>query len=522
MARKPKAVRGKFADEKYLGSEPDLRGKVSNAQIINAYNWYNYFYDGDQAKSWIIEYLKEFYKTEKELIKNVNRIDSIHCRTSGWTCRILLIGGALPQELQDRNLARIKALAATARTGSAQGNPQHDEGGRHASAEFASEEEGSSKEVSREEVNANSRGASHVRIAIGDNSSGDMATGISGAEGTRLGASIEESRNSASSKSARNGKGSKAKNGIGNATQSVRTKISGDELSAGIDSQSFGSNVEEVPGSDSYTSTDSSTEASATNKKEEAQEDSVRHSSKSTVISIQERIANRANDLIADLEVLLDAYYRDGSQFKMSDWIIRNNVKPQVAQRIAAYYKPLYSEAFDALNGKDEDLKEGYSHYKKSQLKAYVEFLRSIVSCAETTATTVKARKPRKKKEKPVSAIVAKLKFKEKDDEYKIVSVDPKQIVGCNQLWVFNTKYRTVAVYNAMGPAGLNVKGSSLIGFDEKTSIVKKLRKPPEQLKKLMEGGKIILRKYMDEVKCKPKEANGRINNETLLLRIIK
>ena len=395
MAKKQKAIRGKFSDEKYLGTEPDLRGDVTNVQVINAYNWYNYFYDGDQAKSWIIEYLKEFYKTEKELIKNVNRIDANYCRTSGWNCRILLLGGELPQELQDRNIARIKALVFRANIGcstSSSGN------------EGTGKEEGSTKEVSREEVNANPSGASHVSI----------------------------------------------------------------------------------------------------------------------VVSIQERIANRANDLIADLEVLLDAYYRDGRQFKMADWIIKNNVKPQIAQRIATYYKPLYSEAFDALNGNDEQLKEGYSHYKKAQLKAYVEFLRSIVSCAETTATIVKARKPRKKKEKPVSVIVSKLKYKAKDDEHKLVSVDPKQIVGCNQLWVFNTKYRTLAVYNAMGPAGLNVKGSTVIGFDEKTSIVKKLRKPTEQLNKLMQGGKIILRKYMDEVKCKPKEATGRINNETVLLRIIK
>jgi hypothetical protein len=263
MARKPKAVRGKFADEKYLGVEPDLRGEVSNAEIINAYNWYNYFYDADQAKAWVIEYLKEYNKTEKELIKNANRIDANYCRTSGWTCRILLLGGDLPQELKERNEKRIRALAAIASS-----SDSSSRGRDTGSAEDTSEEEGSSKEVSREEVNANSRGTSHVRIAIGDNSSGDMATGISGAEGTRLGASVEESRNSASSKSARNGKGSKAKNGIGNATQSVRTKNSGDELSAGIDSQSFGSNVEEVPGSDSYTSTDSSTEASATNKKE--------------------------------------------------------------------------------------------------------------------------------------------------------------------------------------------------------------------------------------------------------------
>ena len=510
MARKPKAVRGKFADEKYLGAEPDLRGEVSNAQVINAYNWYNYFYDGDQAKSWIIEYLKEFYKTEKELIKNVNRIDSNYCRTSGWNCRILLLGGSLPEELQDRNIARIRTLAAAASSRASDG-----------STEGTSKEEGSSKEVSREEVNANSRGTSHVSIAGGNAGSSDMATKLATAEGTRLGTNVEELGSSASGRSARKGKGSGAKNGTGNANQSDRTKNSGDELSAGIYSQGFGSNGEEVSGSDSYTSSDSSAEASLS-KAEEAQEDSVRHSSKSTVVSIQERIANRANELIADLEVLLDAYYRDGRQFKMSDWIIKNNVKPQIAQRIASYYKPLYSEAFDALNGKDEQLKEGYSHYKKAQLKAYVEFLRSIVSCAETTATIVKARKPRKKKEKPVSVIVSKLKYKAKDDELNLVSVDPKQVVGCNQLWVFNTKYRTLAVYNAMGPAGLNVKGSTLTGFDEKTSIVKKLRKPTEQIKKLMDGGKIILRKYMDEIKCKSKEATGRINNETVLLRIIK
>lgn len=79
-----------------------------------------------------------------------------------------------------------------------------------------------------------------------------------------------------------------------------------------------------------------------------------------------------------------------------------------------------------------------------------------------------------------------------------------------------------MAVYNAMGPAGLGIKGSTVTGFDEKTSIVKKLRKPTEQVNKLLEGGKVILRKYMDDIKCKPKEATGRINKECILVRIIK
>jgi hypothetical protein len=145
------------------------------------------------------------------------------------------------------------------------------------------------------------------------------------------------------------------------------------------------------------------------------------------------------------------------------------------------------------------------------------------VSAAETRAVVAKTvRKPRKKKEKPASVVVSKLKYKEKDETYNVVSVDPKQIVGANQLWVFNSKYRTLAVYNAMGPAGLNVKGSTLTGWDEKTSVVKTLRKPTEQLNRLKDGGKIVLRKFMDEIKCKPKTATGRINKDVVLVRIIK
>lgn len=384
MAKKQKTIRGKFADEKYLGQEPDLRGEVTNAQIISAYNWYNYFYDGDQAKVWIIEYLKEFNKTEKELIKNVNRINSNLCRTSGWNCRILLLGGNLPQDLQDRNIARIKALASRADTGCS------------------------------------------------------TSTSTSGNEGV--------------------------------------------------------------------------------GKEEDGIEKEVKQ-----VISVQERVTNRANDLIADIEGHLDNFYRNGTMFKPVDWLSAQDVKPMIAQKIADYYKPLYAEIFDALNGKDDQLREAYASWKKPKLKIYMEFVKSIVSAAETRTTIVKAtRKPRKKKEKPASALVSKLKYKVKDDTFKLDSIDPKQIIGCNQLWIFNTKYRTLGVYNAMGPAGLSVKGSTLVGYDEKTSQIKTLRKPAEQLKKLQEGGKIVLRKFMDEIKCKPKTATGRINNETVLVRIIK
>lgn len=519
MAKKQKAIRGKFADEKYLGSEPDLRGDVSNAQIISAYNWYNYFYDAEQAKAWVIDYLKEFHKQEKELIKNVSRIDSNYCRTSGWNCRILSLGGDLPEDIRERNESRIRTLAAAA---SGADSVHGESNGEANKAKEASREE--------EEVNPNARGTSHAGVADNCAGSGNMANGIYGTKASELGTGSQSSDGPTSKGATRKGPGSRSKSNIAGTTQGNRGENGGDESSAGLHKIGIGSDDEEVSGRDSNPSTNSGAEAGNT---EEAQENTVRHSPQSTVISIQERIANRTNELIADIEVELDKFYRNGTQFKMGDWLNRYQVKPQIAQRIADHYKPLYSEVFDAfeiygksksrISEKEEQLQEAYSRWKKSKLKDYVEFLRSIISAAEARATVAKAsRKPRKKKEKPASALVSKLKYKVKDETFKLDSIDPKQIIGCNQLWVFNTKYRTLGVYNAMGPAGLSVKGSSVTGWDEKTSLIKTLRKPDDQLKKLLEGGKIVLRKFMDDIKCKPKAATGRINSETVIVRIIK
>jgi hypothetical protein len=73
-----------------------------------------------------------------------------------------------------------------------------------------------------------------------------------------------------------------------------------------------------------------------------------------------------------------------------------------------------------------------------------------------------------------------------------------------------------------MGPSGLTVKGTTLLGYDEKLSVTKTLRKPQDVLKRLLEGGKLVLRKIMDEVKSKEKPARGRINSDVILVRVTK
>lgn len=242
------------------------------------------------------------------------------------------------------------------------------------------------------------------------------------------------------------------------------------------------------------------------------------------VISIQERIRDKTAELIGDIENQIDIFFKTGKlSFDVAAWLRQKDIKPAISQKIAEYYKPLYAELFDALQGKDVELKEAYSHWKKAQLKTYLEIVKGIIVAAEGRAVVVRAtRKPRKKKEKPASAVISKLKYKAEDTEYNIKSVKVTDIVGCQQLWAFNSKYRTLTVYNAMGATGLSVKGTTLTGFDEKTSVVKKLRKPKEQLVALEKAGKVNLRKFMDNIKCRSKEATGRINTDIVLIKVIK
>jgi hypothetical protein len=249
---------------------------------------------------------------------------------------------------------------------------------------------------------------------------------------------------------------------------------------------------------------------------------------KTPVVAAPDRTSTKANDAIAYLEDQIDIFLNEGkNEFDASEWVTKQALKPQINKRIVDFYTPLYAELADALSGKDQELKAAYSHHKKSQLKKYLEFVKSIVSAADSQiviakTATKKTRKPRKKKVKPVAVLVSKLQYKEKDEELGVASVKPTDIVGAQQVWVFNTKNRLLSVFNALGETGLSVKGTTLLGYDEKTSIAKKLRKPADVLPKVNGSGKVLLRNLMKTIKTREIPAKGRLNSETIILRTVK
>jgi hypothetical protein len=240
------------------------------------------------------------------------------------------------------------------------------------------------------------------------------------------------------------------------------------------------------------------------------------------IIFVQDKIKEKISETIGDIENILDEFYnKEYIPFEpmVYDLLQKKEIKKPQGIKIYEYYHPLLLEITDVKFKETE----GYEKLTKKQLTNYVLFVHKICSEISRYSQNVEKqqiRKPRKKKEKSALQLIKRFKYKKEDSSLKIVSIDPTNIVGASMLWYYNTKYKKLT--QLISEKGLSIKGTTIINFDKDTSKVKTLRKPEDTIKKVLDGGKVILRNLMENLTTKEGIVNGRINNETILLRVIK
>ena len=269
------------------------------------------------------------------------------------------------------------------------------------------------------------------------------------------------------------------------------------------------------------------------------------------VPSIQERIRDQARIQAEELEEWLDGFISDKKNFDPKGFDFKTHFQQSgVTQAHARKLRGFYETEIDdfkeldrfptagQLKKMDEhtqdqwaQLKEGYAHLKKADIKMFVTAIEELMSALDFVIESAKAtRAPRKAKPKSATKLVEKLKFLKTDEKFKLASVSPEQIVGASELWVFNVKSRKLGKYVAknidpkgMGRvgSGLSIKGTTIIGFNETESIQKTLRKPVDQIKEFKGAGKVKLRTFLDEIKTTDTKLNGRCNPETVLLKVV-
>lgn len=245
------------------------------------------------------------------------------------------------------------------------------------------------------------------------------------------------------------------------------------------------------------------------------------------VMTIQDRVKESSLGMTEEIEEAIESFSVDPEAFDPKAFKVLNLLKGKQAKAAHAriirdYYIRDYEELQEALEGKCDQLKEAYGHLTKANLKKIISFYNEIISACEMLTQEAKVnRKPRVKKSKPVEKVVEKLKYMKQDAGLKLVSINPADIVGCKELWVFNTKTRKLGKYIASEFNDLGVKGTSITGFDEFKSVQKTLRKPEEQLKEFKNSGKVALRKFLEDIKAVDIKLNGRINEDTVLLKTL-
>lgn len=233
--------------------------------------------------------------------------------------------------------------------------------------------------------------------------------------------------------------------------------------------------------------------------------------------NIQDYISEQSSVMIGELEGLLDDYKKP---FNAYEWMIANGVKSVHAKRISIHFIKQCVEPQEVLSGEaDEQLIEGYSNYTKSDLKKYLGFMQEIISDSNKIINNSKiSKKPRKKKTKPADRFINKLQYKKEDIEYKVVSINPVDIIGAKQLWIFNTKIRKLGFYNS--DEGLSVKGTTIVNCS--SSFQKTLRQPGDVLSVLMKATEKKYKTIYQEIKAVEQNLTNRINSDIILLKVFK
>ena len=240
--------------------------------------------------------------------------------------------------------------------------------------------------------------------------------------------------------------------------------------------------------------------------------------------TIQDRMNEVAKKHILYFEMLEDALYTGETiDPKAYEYLTKNNVPQVLIGKIQAVFEPRCAEVREARTTKDEDLKDAYSYMKAADYKRYDAFydklFADLTAYNQTKKATKKAavRKPPQKEK-----LVRSLKYLKQDAGMKLVSINPVDIVGAEQLWVYNVKNRKLGRYVAEDQGGvLGVKGTTITGFNESKSTQKTLRKPEEQVKAFLASNKVELRKFLENIKTTEIKLNGRINADTILLKVI-
>lgn len=234
-------------------------------------------------------------------------------------------------------------------------------------------------------------------------------------------------------------------------------------------------------------------------------------------ISIQDRINDKVSDFIALVEQQID---KTGYSTSIYEMLNHNQIPASLTAKIKEYFQPIHDEAIQLhKRGCDPSLREGYRNFTQPQLVERANFYRTILADLDRYGKTHK--KQRKVRQKKPASVDKKLKFfkpQAQSKEYEIQSIPSQKVLGSEELWTFNTKYKTVTRFVQKDRAGLDVQRTAIQNYDESASKTYRTGRKTKEILKQISAGKRAAQKAVDGLAEVPLQY--RINENTILVKV--
>jgi len=241
--------------------------------------------------------------------------------------------------------------------------------------------------------------------------------------------------------------------------------------------------------------------------------------------SVQDYMRDKAATIGGYVEQVIDDFvegdYKNPEKFSVMEQLRIHEAPAQAIDIIRNPLQFMLEEMQEVQEGKCDQLKEGYGHLGKIQVRNFIKFLeQSVADCDNYIQLKKATRKPRAIKKKTPAQLVKTFKFCKEFADLNLKSESPTKLVDASEAWLYNIKTRKlIHVVADEYSKVFTVKGSSIVGLDTAKTVMKTLRKPAEQLKLITGVGKPAARKNFNHIKATDIKFNGRGNEHIIILK---
>jgi hypothetical protein len=240
-------------------------------------------------------------------------------------------------------------------------------------------------------------------------------------------------------------------------------------------------------------------------------------------LSPAQRLANKiSNTIMQDLLDLEDAWIEgEKAELDIYQQFKKHGLSGSATIPVRKVIEGWLLDYEDAFHKRCEQAVEGYSHLNKPELKRRLAECQKMLDDLDRIKSAARAtRATRVKQPRAADKQIASVKYKKEDTDFKLVSIPPIKIIGSFRLYVFNVKHKSLTEYVTESPNGFEISGTTIKNFGP-TSRSVKLRKPLDFLPLVLGKTPNQIDKEWKNLTTKTTQPNGRLNDDTILIRVL-